>query len=65
MKFTLSIDCDNAAFDEDGGSEVARILREAARWIGGGALRDGASSCLRDINGNEVGQWVTEEAPQS
>lgn len=54
MKFTLEIDCDNAAFQENDGDqyvEVARILREAADRIENG--RD--SIALIDLNGNRVG----------
>lgn len=61
MRFMLEIDCDNAAFGStdltaDGiserNAEVARILREAADRIEGGAL----AVKLRDVNGNTVGQ---------
>jgi len=65
VRFTLSIDCDNAAFDEIHGDEVARILRDTARRLEGSPLRDGESGALRDINGNEVGQWLAEEVTES
>ena len=63
MKFTLSINCDNAAFDdlgdgEDGSGalpEVGRILQVLARRIEQG--RVDTSGMLRDGNGNTVGQW--------
>lgn len=45
MTITLTLSCDNAAFEgSDLGPEVERILTEAAR-----RLR------LRDVNGNTVG----------
>ena len=51
MYFELSISCDNAAFEDDPNTEVARILEDAAR-----RLRAGRDSLkLMDINGNHVG----------
>ncbi|MES2367361.1 MAG: hypothetical protein V4563_15905 [Pseudomonadota bacterium] len=55
MKLTLTIQMDNAAFDDgaDGLFEVARILAKLAD-----GLRDGiASSSLFDVNGNKVGKF--------
>ena len=51
--FTLNIQTDNAAFQDDGPSvEVVRILRELADKI----ERTGADDySLIDINGNRVG----------
>lgn len=50
MKCTITINMDNAAFDNPG--ELARILRKAAELT-----EDGPENlCLRDINGNLVGQ---------
>lgn len=56
MKFTLEIDCGNAAFDGEleRDTEVARILRLAAERIEAGA---GDKGRLLDINGNIVGKW--------
>lgn len=52
MKFVLEIECDNAAFDEDPGPEVIRILAETV-----GKLADGGRSVvLVDSNGNSVGR---------
>jgi hypothetical protein len=56
-KFTVSIDTGNAAFDPVG-SEVARILRELARAVDGADyFNKGERHALRDINGNNVGEW--------
>jgi len=55
-KFTLSIDCDNAAFGEDKAREVSRILFELAASISPG-LMDDDDGKLRDVNGNTVGRW--------
>ena len=51
--FTLTIQTDNAAFEDAPGEEVARILEETAA-----KLRNMAQSGnLRDINGNKVGTF--------
>jgi hypothetical protein len=55
--FTLTIECDNAAFENDPLGEVARILREAAYQLDQG--QDGFK--LRDINGNTVGSAAFED----
>lgn len=53
MAFTLSITTDNAAFVDDAGDEVARILQEVAE-----KLRHGhTEGSTRDYNGNTVGSW--------
>lgn len=55
----LSVQAGNAAFSEDGPSEVARILREAAARV-----RDGEHIfALRDYNGNTVGKFEFREQP--
>ena len=51
MKFTVSIDCNNSAFD-DGNTELARILRDLATRLDNGVTQ----AILKDINGNIVGQ---------
>jgi hypothetical protein len=54
-QFKLTIECDNAAFDDEPCFEVARILREAAeRILNMGTIDHGV---IRDINGNRVGSW--------
>ncbi len=57
-KFTLTIECDNAAFEDDAGAEVARILRDAADDLDGDMMAETGSANLRDINGNIVGRWI-------
>ena len=60
MEVTIRIDCDNAAFDDYPGEELARILRKLADEI----KDDGPHGCytpsvaLRDANGNTVGEYV-------
>jgi hypothetical protein len=60
MDFTLTINCDNAAFHDDDFSDVAtctelaRILRKLADHL----ERDTCySDNLFDINGNKVGKY--------
>jgi hypothetical protein len=54
MNFTLKINCDNAAFEENIPGEVARILKELAQQIEDG---DNVPPWnLRDLNGNLVGK---------
>lgn len=61
MKFTLTIDCDNVAFDASPALEVQRILRSAARRVEAQGLRT-SNTGLFDGNGNKVGQWTYEGA---
>lgn len=56
---TITIDTDNAAFEDQPEYEVARILRELANGIEKGYIDDNSS--IRDRNGNTVGQLTTEE----
>jgi len=54
MRFTISIDCDNAAFDDPG--ELTRILTDLGKrleWL----TLDEQGGTLRDLNGNTVGKW--------
>jgi hypothetical protein len=57
MTFTLTVDLDNAAFDEPG--ELARILRKAAHQVEDEGSRFGSPVVcpVRDVNGNTVGSW--------
>jgi hypothetical protein len=57
MTFKLTIDCDNAAFEDAGKhAELVRILREIADALEehGGLL----GKSVRDINGNTVGTAI-------
>ena len=55
MKFTLTIDCDNAAFEPDIDSgcepEIARVMRHVAEQLERGAT----GAPIFDFNGNRVG----------
>ncbi len=52
-RFTLTIDCDNAAFEEQPAQELARILRDVAARIERGT----DCGTVHDINGNTVGRF--------
>lgn len=64
MKFTLTINCDNAAFtDEETGApypapEIARLLRVAAERVETYYRENGP---LVDYNGNTVGRFELTE----
>lgn len=58
MKLTITINMDNAAFDEPG-PELSRILRDLANRYHDTACDDYHS--ITDINGNTVGEAVIEE----
>lgn len=60
MRFTLSIDMNNAAFDDS--DELRRILLDVASNVDENQGPCHAHSVM-DYNGNRVGQWkVTEDA---
>lgn len=63
MRVTITIDCDNAAFEADPGAEIARILRQLATdTVRTSEPYDALDSRkLRDINGNTVGQVEVTE----
>ena len=56
MKFTLTLDTDNAAFEDDRGQEIARILKQTAQRMTRMAGATGFSFPIRDTNGNTVGR---------
>ena len=59
MKFTLSINCDNAAFEDNPASEIEHILCDVARQIHDSDVANKREDrgALRDSNGNTVGTW--------
>ncbi len=62
MDITITINTDNAAFsDGNAGSEVARILRKAAKQIEDNGLPLNDDPPLIDINGNKVGKITVED----
>lgn len=66
MKFTLTIDCSNAAFGEtpqDAADEINRILSWLQPRIADGLYcAPGGKVVLRDTNGNTVGAAKFEAA---
>lgn len=57
--FTISIDCDNAAFEGRPSIEIARQLQQLINDLPGTDVfndRDDRGA-IRDINGNTVGTW--------
>jgi hypothetical protein len=58
MRFFVAIDCDNAAFEDQPGAEVARILLEIARKTPLFSFAHPESTYpLRDVNGNICGRF--------
>lgn len=55
LRFKLQIACDNAAFEDDRATELARILRDLASRLERGEKLEGPGCIVRDINGNFVG----------
>ncbi len=60
MIFRVLITCDNAAFDDYGHDEIARILTGLAKRIAG-AEELPVYIKLLDINGNDVGSATFSE----
>lgn len=52
MRLIIEIEMDNAAFEDDPGAEVVRILRTVPQKVD---WRGANSAKLRDSNGNTVG----------
>ena len=52
--FKLSFKTNNAAFDENGTEEMARILREVANRV---ADVPGYGGTIQDIKGNTIGSF--------
>ena len=56
MKIKIEFSTDNAAFDDDAGPEIHRILQHVCLDIREGLI----CSPIRDINGNTIGIWSWE-----
>jgi hypothetical protein len=61
MKFTLTFDMDNAAFEEPA-AEVARILERIADKVAWEGVDDGVGGPILDVNGSRVGSWEVTDA---
>ena len=60
MRLTITIDMDNAAFDDNARAEVSEILTDLIdEFPASPAPGDGAP--LWDSNGNTVGEWNIHE----
>lgn len=55
MRATITINMDNAAFDDTQQYELARILAKLANTVQGSSITDINGQSIRDINGNVVG----------
>lgn len=55
MKLTITIDLDNAAFEDGGAEEVARILASVAERIPDPLRSTDGPLNLHDANGNHCG----------
>lgn len=59
-QFRITINCDGAAFADNAGMEVARILRNVAQATEWAGMPDYAAP-LCDINGNVCGSMVCDD----
>ena len=56
-QFQLTIECDNAAFEDEPTEELARILKGISEHVG----RGNTENVVFDINGNNVGSYCFEQ----
>ena len=55
MKFVVSFNCDNAAFDVDLNAAIADTLDNVAKQVGN--RHAPLASLIKDANGNTIGKW--------
>lgn len=55
MKLTITVELDNAAFEDGGAEEVGRILADVASRIPDPLDQTGGQLMLHDANGNYCG----------
>lgn len=60
MTLTITIECDNAAFDPEPEPEVERLLLRLAHRLAGTGMAAGDAGGLYDFNGNCCGGWTVE-----
>lgn len=60
-KFKIVVKTDSAAFDDDPGVELSRILNGVANKLQFGIVAEGTEAKIFDINGNSVGKVIFEE----
>lgn len=64
MQYFVKLNCDNAAFEENPGVELARILRELAAKVEQFTFEHQTTTFpVRDINGNKVGEHGYQVLP--
>lgn len=56
-KFTLSVDMDNAAFEDYPVTELTRILDKVVTQFGMQDFHEGHTKSIMDSNGNKVGSF--------
>lgn len=61
MNLTITIQLDNAAFEEDGPEEVARILANLSERLPDPLRETNGDFSLHDANGNFVGKARIED----
>lgn len=61
MKFKIKIETGNAAFEDNPGFEIARILRGVITQLGQNELPDLDGVKLYDEQGNSVGKITVKE----
>jgi hypothetical protein len=62
-QFTLTIECDNAAFGDDDSAacaEINRIMRHLSARLEASELYPNSAQWIRDVNGNRVGTYKYE-----
>jgi len=61
MNFNVSINCDNAAFDDDlTGIEICRMLQsieDKLQDVGYIESQENLRGRIKDLNGNMIGYW--------
>jgi hypothetical protein len=61
-KITITIETGNAAFEEDEGAELSRIMKDMAPRFANMFPPDLDGTSIRDSNGNPVGKVTVEPA---
>ena len=57
MKLAVTIWCDNAAFNDDPGTELGWILSKLAEGLASSVIVPTQGDMLLDVNGNTCGRW--------
>ena len=66
MKFTIEIDCSNAAFEDNPEYEAGRIIEDLGSKLRRGTMSltyyaQGSAFTLRDLDGHKVGEMRVSE----